>query len=148
MLPNNRSLCIMVLIILGSFEPSKGQENFNVIETPAEFPGGISKFYEYVGRHIKYPKKAGRNGIGGRVYVEFIITENGTINRDSVTIVEPDEIKKWAPDPDIYKSISTDESLEAEAIRVIRESPPWQPGMQKGKPVRQRITMPIIFKAD
>jgi TonB family protein len=99
-----------------------------VVEETASFPGGMGKFYEYIGSTIRYPQAARREGATGRLFVEFVINADGAIDRESVKV-----LKGFHPDCD------------AEAIRIMQESPPWLPGKQRGKPVRQKMVLPIVF---
>ena len=110
----------------------------------AEFPGGMGKFYEYQRTSIIYPKKALKKGIKGKVYVEFYVTENGNIDQDSVRFVPAREIETLMGGRYVAEMVS-DESLEAEAIRIIKNSPPWKPGTLNGKPMRQKLIYPVIF---
>ncbi len=98
-----------------------------IVESGADFPGGMSKFYEYMGNEMKYPKKEQRMGIDGRVYLSFVIERDGSLT----------DIK-------VLKGVS--EGLDEEAIRVLKNSPAWNPGKQRGKEVRVRMTIPILFK--
>jgi protein TonB len=100
---------------------------FIVVEEPASPKGGLGAFFRYVGDHIKYPSQARRMGIEGRVFVEFVIGKDGTLT-----------------DVKVIKGIGG--GCDEEALRVVESSPPWTPGKQRGKPVRQRLTLPIIFK--
>ena len=100
-----------------------------VYEEPASFPGGMAKFYSYLNGNMKFPKDAKRNGITGRVTVEFVIDANGEIPPEEVRVKEG-----------LYPS------CDLEAIRLIRESPKWNPGMQKDRSVKQRMVLPVIFK--
>lgn len=81
---------------------------------------------EYISKRIKYPEVAQRNGIGGTVFCEFIIDENGSVT--NVRIVR-------GIDPDIDK----------EVIRVVENLPKWEPGKQNQKPVKVRQTIPVKF---
>ena len=112
------------------------------VEQMAEFPGGLRKFYDYVGQNLKYPKEAKKQGIQGTVLIQFIVTESGAIERDSVRAISKEEYRGPRLNSDIVKS----EALENEAIRVIRNSPKWIPGSIRGKPTRQKITFPFVFK--
>ncbi len=103
------------------------EEVFTIVEDPAEFPGGMAAFYKYVGDNMSYPSQARRMGIEGRVYVQFVIDKQGNITE--VTAV---------------KGIGAGADEEAE--RVLRESPNWKPGKQRGRAVKQRMVIPIIFK--
>lgn len=102
-------------------------EVFQVVEQMPEFPGGMDKLMEYLSKNIKYPSIAQENNIQGRVIVEFVVNKDGSI-------VEPKVMR------------SVDSSLDNEAMRVIKSMPKWNPGKQRGKPVRVRYTVPVLFR--
>ncbi len=110
----------------------------------AEFPGGMSKFYEYQRTSIVYPKKALKKGIKGKVYVEFFVTENGSVDQHAVRMVPAREIETLMGGRYVAEMVS-DESLEAEAVRIIKNSPAWKPGTLNGKPIKQKLIYPVIF---
>lgn len=89
-----------------------------------EFPGGESEMIRFLANRYEYPKEAVRNGEEGTVYVSFLVMKDGHI--DSVKVI---------------KGVSP--SLNKEALRVISLMPNWKPGMQKGKAVNVRYTLPI-----
>lgn len=100
---------------------------FLVVEETAAPQGGMPAFYEYVGKKLKYPAQARRMGIEGKVFVEFVIERDGTIT-----------------DVKAIKGIGA--GCDEEAVRVLQSAPKWKPGKQRGKPVRQRMVLPINFK--
>jgi protein TonB len=102
-------------------------EVFLVVEESAAPQGGMQAFYEYVGKKLKYPAQARRMGIEGKVFVEFVINRDGSIQ-----------------DVKAIKGIGA--GCDEEAVRVIQSAPSWKPGKQRGKPVRQRMVLPITFK--
>lgn len=104
---------------------------FTVVDETAEFPGGMTAYYQYVAGHLVYPVDAARAGVQGKVFVEFVINADGTIAKESVRVLA-------GPDP----------LLNAEAIRVARESPAWKPGKKNGQPVRQRMVLPYAFRLE
>jgi len=111
---------------------------FAVIEDVPIFPGceRVKKterrncFQEQMNRHIKrnfrYPEIAQEMGIQGRVYVNFIISKNGSITN----------IRMRGPD----------KNLEKEAQRIIAKLPRMTPGKQRGRPVRVPFSIPITFR--
>lgn len=103
------------------------EEVFTIVEDPAEFPGGMQAFYKFVGDNMKYPAQARRMGIEGRVYVQFVVDKQGNVTE--VTAV---------------KGIGA--GCDEEAERVLRMSPQFKPGKQRGRPVKQRMVLPIIFR--
>jgi protein TonB len=100
---------------------------FLVVEESAAPQGGMPAFYEYVGKKLKYPAQARRMGIEGKVFVEFVIEKDGSIT-----------------DVKAIKGIGA--GCDEEAVRVVGGAPHWKPGKQRGKPVRQRMVLPISFK--
>jgi TonB family protein len=97
------------------------------VEQMPEFYGGTAAFFKFLGSSIHYPLEARTNQIQGKVYVNFIIEKDGSIT--NVTTIAG----------------SKDASLKNEAIRVVRSSPAWQPGLTNGIPVRVKYTVPISF---
>lgn len=115
-------------IVVQAEEPKEEtDEVFTIVEESAAPKGGMAAFYKYVSDKIKYPPQARRMGIEGRVFVEFVIAKDGTLT----------EVRS-------IKGIGA--GCDEEAVRIVQSAPPWSPGKQRGKPVRQRYTLPIIFK--
>lgn len=102
-------------------------EIFTIVEESAAPKGGMAAFYKYVNDKMKYPAQARRMGIEGRVFVEFVIGKDGSIS----------EVRA-------VKGIGA--GCDEEAVRVIQAAPSWTPGKQRGKPVKQRMVLPITFK--
>ena len=100
---------------------------FTVVEETAAPIGGMAAFYEFVNKKIKYPAQAKRMGIEGKVFVEFVIEKDGSIT-----------------DVKAIKGIGG--GCDQEAERVLAAAPKWKPGKQRGKPVRQKMVLPINFK--
>ena len=100
---------------------------FDVVEQMPEFPGGTPELMKYVSTNVKYPKEASKDGIQGRVVVQFVVEKDGSIS-------EVEVIKK------------VNEHLDAEALRVVNAMPKWKPGKQKGENVRVKYTLPISFR--
>jgi protein TonB len=106
---------------------NKPDEPFLFVEEMPEFPGGEKALLNYLAVNVKYPVVAQENGIQGKVYVSFVIDENGHII--NVELLR-----------------GVDKSLNNEAIRVISSMPKWKPGKQRGKAVKVRFTVPIVFE--
>lgn len=102
-------------------------EVFMVVEQMPEFPGGMKELMTYLKDNIKYPKAAQDKKVQGRVIVQFVVEKDGT----------PTEFN-------VIRSV--DPTLDAEALRVMKEMPKWKPGMQKGQAVRVKYTVPVSFK--
>jgi protein TonB len=97
------------------------------VEEMPEFPGGQSALMKYLSENIRYPVIAQENGIEGRVICSFVVERDGSIT-------------------DVQVVRGVDPSLDREAVRVIQSMPKWKPGKQRGKPVRVRFTLPIVFR--
>ncbi len=108
-------------------EEEEVDEVFTIVEDQPEFPGGIAAFYKFVGDNMDYPSQARRMGIEGRVYVQFVVDKDGTVT----------EVKA-------VKGIGA--GCDEEAERVLRQSPKFKPGKQRGRSVKVRMVLPIIFK--
>ena len=100
-----------------------------VVEVQPEFPGGTAALLQFLSKNIKYPAECRDSSIDGRVIVSFVIGKDGAI-------IEPEVVKSVHP------------LLDAEALRVISLMPNWTPGMQQGKPVRVKYSVPITFRLD
>ncbi|MEP2771276.1 MAG: energy transducer TonB [Fulvivirga sp.] len=115
------------IIVEEAPEEEVAEEIFTIVEESAMPPGGYSAFYEFVQKKMKYPAQARRMGIEGKVYVQFVVDKDG-----SLTNVQA------------VKGIGA--GCDEEAVRVIQSAPKWSPPKQRGKPVKQRIILPITFK--
>ena len=90
------------------------------------YPGGLKEFYKFVGKTYRYPLAAVKRGTTGRVLLSFVVEKDGSIT----------DIK-------IIKDIGF--GTGREAARVMRNSPNWIPGTQRGLPVRVQYTLPIVL---
>jgi len=99
---------------------------FIVVEEQASFPGGEEARLRFLQENLRYPVMAREAGIQGTVFITFVVERNGSIT-----------------DVRILRGIGG--GCDEEAIRVVREMPRWNPGRQRGKPVRVQFTMPIRF---
>lgn len=104
----------------------KNQQVFDVVEQMPEYPGGMQALFEYLGQNLKYPGDAKEQKVEGRVIAIFVVETDGSIS--NVEVVRP-----------VFPS------LDAEAVRVLSGMPKWKPGMQSGKVVRVKYTVPINF---
>lgn len=100
---------------------------FVIVEDMPEYPGGNQALMKYLGESIKYPIIAQENGIQGRVICQFVVNKDGSI-----------------VDVEVVRSV--DPSLDKEAVRVVKAMPKWKPGQQRGKPVRVKYTLPVVFR--
>ena len=103
------------------------EEVFMVAEQMPEFPGGMKELLKFLQNNLKYPENAMKNNVQGRVIVQFVVEKDGTLTEFKV-------------------ARSVDPDLDAEALRVLQIMPKWKPGMQRGKIVRVKFTVPVSFK--
>lgn len=105
------------------------EEAIYIAETMPSYEGGIAEFYKFVGKHLKYPAQARRQGIDGKVFVHFVVEKDGSLG-----------------DINIAKGIGA--GCDQEVLRIINMSPKWNPGKQRGKPVRVHMMLPITFRLE
>jgi protein TonB len=108
-------------------EEEESVEIFYIVEDPAEFPGGDKALYKYISNAVKYPVIAQENGIQGKVYVKFVVNEQGLVSN-----------------AEILRGV--DASLDKEALRVINSLPDFKPGKQRGRPVKVYYNAVINFQ--
>jgi TonB family protein len=116
----------------GNFEFGKRFDGADLIEyesleEAAEPENGLISFYKFVGKTMRYPAEARRKGIEGKVFIEFVVNHDGSLSNIN-SIQAPHAV------------------LADEAIRVVRMAPKWKPGKQRGKVVRQKMVVPLIFR--
>jgi protein TonB len=95
------------------------------IEVKPDFPGGIEKFYKFVGKNYQVPEE---EGLKGKVFVSFVVEKDGSLT----------DIK-------VIRDIGY--GTGKEAIRVLRSCPRWNPGEQNGKKVRVLYSLPINIQS-
>ena len=124
----NQAVEIKYVPVAVEEEEPEEQTIFEVVEQMPEFPnGGMAGLMQYLSKNIKYPTIAQENGTQGRVTVQFVVNRDGSI-----------------VDAKVLRGV--DPYLDKEAIRVISSMPKWQPGMQRGKAVRVKYTVPVMFR--
>ena len=124
---NNQAVEIKYVPVEVEEEEPEEQQIFQVVEEMPEFPGGMAECLKFIGKNIKYPTIAQENGVQGRVIIQFVVNQDGSI-----------------VDPVVMRSV--DPYLDKEALRVIKMMPKWKPGKQRGKAVRVKYTVPVTFK--
>jgi protein TonB len=126
-LESNQDEEVQILDFEVTDEEEEEAEIFFIVEDMPSFKGqGLNGFRNWVMKNLQYPEIAAENGISGTIYVQFVVEPSGMVNK--VTIMR-----------------SVDPSLDKEAIRVVKTSPKWVAGKQRGKPVRVAFTFPIKF---
>ena len=109
--------------------PDGDDKVYDIVEQQPEFPGGTSGMAKWLGDNIKYPAEAAKQGIEGRVIVQFVVGSDGTVS-------------------DVKLMRAVNPLLDQEALRVINAMPKWTPCKQDGKPVAVKYTIPVTFRQD
>ena len=91
-----------------------------------KFPGGMQAMMKYLSTNVKYPVEAQKKGVSGRVIIQFVVMEDGTLGQEKVVR-------------------GVDPLLDEEALRVVEAMPKWTPGVADGKTVKVRFTIPVMF---
>ena len=99
---------------------------FITVEQMPEFKGGLKEMYKFIGNIIEYPRMAIETSVSGRVFLTFVVERDGSTT-----------------DVQLVRGIGF--GCDEEAIRVINAMPRWNPGKQRGNPVRVQFQMPIKF---
>jgi len=99
---------------------------FKVVEKQPSFPGGDEARIAFMVQNIQYPEQAKKNGIQGKVFITFVVEADGSITNVKV-----------------LRGIGG--GCDEEAVRVIKLMPKWNPGTEKGQPVRVQFNLPIKF---
>ncbi|MDI9256612.1 MULTISPECIES: energy transducer TonB [Flavobacterium] len=110
--------------------PSVVEEDNNIyntagIEVKPDFPGGLEKFYKFVGKNFQVPEE---EGLKGKIFVTFVVEKDGSLT----------DIK-------VIRDIGY--GTGKEAIRVLKSCPKWNPGEQNGKKVRVLYSLPISIQS-
>lgn len=100
---------------------------FTIVEDQPQFEGGMKAFYQYITSKLQYPGQARQQGIEGKVFVQFVVEKDGSLSNVNTV-----------------KGIGA--GCDEEAVRVLKESPKWKPGLQRGRAVKVRMILPITFK--
>jgi TonB family protein len=111
------------------FEMQNGQKVYSIVEQPAQPKNGMTDYYKFIGENLRYPEQARRMGVEGRVFVKFMVDENGTLS-----------------DFKVIRGIGA--GCDAEALRVLSISPAWNPGKQRGETVKSTFNLAIVFKLE
>jgi protein TonB len=97
------------------------------VQEQPDFPGGMQKMYDYLHKTIKYPDMEFDAGIQGKVFIQFVVDKDGSVE-----------------EVEVRRGVSP--GLDKEALRAVKSMPKWSPGKMNGKPVKCRFTIPVDFK--
>jgi protein TonB len=94
-----------------------------------EYPGGETALMNDLIGEIKYPEEAKKNGVQGKVFVSFVVDEQGKVTNAKI-------------------ERGVEASLDKESLRVVNGLKTWKPGKEKGKAVKVAFTIPINYALD
>ena len=100
---------------------------FTVVEEQPVFPGGEGAMMAFIKNNLKYPESCAKDSIQGRVTLSFIVEKDGSVTN-------------------INEMRSPNADLTAEAVRVVKAMPKWEPGKQRGQAVAVKYVVPITFR--
>ena len=103
------------------------EEKLRIVEELPQYPGGMVEFMKWLTATLHYPDQALKQKIQGKVIISFIVNKDGSLS-------------------DLKLVQSAGKLLDDEAMRVARLMPNWKPGIDKGKPCRSMIAIPIVFE--
>ena len=152
-------------------EPTEESLVYLKPDVAAEPAGGVMEFRKFIATNLIYPEEAKKNGVQGKIYIQFVIDEKGKVianveNNGKIPPPPPADGKKEGLPPEItkaqgivvvgYRPVDGDESADDytqeqkqllidEAIRVMLLPYEWTPAQKDGKPVKTQWTMPIQF---
>lgn len=114
-------------LLSGESMDGKGKVyQYTIPEIKPGFKGGMTAFYKYISREVKYPAHLVRQRVQGVAQIKFVIRSNGEISN-------------------VHLLNDVHADLGAEAIRVIKAAKGWQPGVQKGRAVNVYYVIPVSF---
>lgn len=100
---------------------------YDYVNQKPTFPGGDAKMVSFINETREYPAKAYHDGVEGRVTCSFIVNADGSISHVRV-------LRRVEP------------SLDQEAVRILKQMPPWVPGRHEGRPVPVRVIYAVAFR--
>lgn len=128
-----KSLLVVALLFGGAVSaqeaktaPQRQVENVATVEQSPSFPGGYQAMSDFIGKNLKYPEQATKNGVQGKVLVSFVVETDGSIT-----------------DVKVIRGIGS--GCDEEAVRVVKAMPKWQPAMKEGKAVAMQFYIPFSF---
>ncbi|MBR3530830.1 MAG: energy transducer TonB [Bacteroidaceae bacterium] len=146
-----------------NFKTNQDDVVFTICEEMPQFPGGDVEMMKFIAMNIKYPKEASEKGVQGRVLVQFIVEKDGRLTSPTVakitgfddvpcdTAIVVNAYNMSEQERKEFEAQNADleagaQALKDEAIRVVKLMPNWLPGKQRGKAVRVKHTIPIMYR--
>jgi TonB family protein len=122
-----KTCAVVIFLLLMSTAGSTGEIRiYSAVSDNPVPPGGMRIFLQYLHKNLRYPPEALDKGTGGTVYLQFIVETDGTLSELQVV-----------------RGIG--DGCDEEALRLLKTSPLWTPGMHRGRAVRVRMGLPVTF---
>ena len=121
-----KKMIFAVLAVMFMASPMANAQDVKVDKMPTFQNGGLLDFAKWAMSNVKYPEEAINQDITGKVLVEFVVEEDGSVSSVK-TLQSPSEI------------------LSAEAERVVKSSPKWEAGEHNGQKVKVKMVIPFAF---
>lgn len=115
------------ILVEGELVTASASYRYDKLQELAEPVGGLITFYKHVQQVMTYPKSARRAGVQGKVFVQFLVLEDGSVS-------------------DISIAKGLDPECDREALNAVRTAPRFNPARDRGRPVKQRLVLPITFR--
>ena len=117
------------LVVAGEIIDSEQEDKVyeTIVDVRPTFPGGDEKLMEWISQHLQYPQNADNSVVQGRVVVRFLVKEDGSVG-----------------DAKVIRAIHP--AFDAEALRVIKSLPKFNPAILNGKTIEYWFTVSVLFR--
>lgn len=127
------AICLFPVLAIGQEEQTNSKKSeqiqekvYDKVEQMPEFPGGNAELLNFIMKSVQYPAESKKKGIQGKVFVNFVVGNDGTVKNAKITR-------------------GVDPLIDAEALRIVNSMPKWAPGKHDGKHVAVQYILPINF---
>ena len=151
------------ILLEGQEVYNNDDEVFDVVEGPAQYPGGQGALMQFLARNLRYPQEAHKNDLQTRIILQFIVEKDGSLSNfkvvenkvsnskglplDGMVTVTASKIKEGIEvNATPEELLACQKLFENEAIRVAKLMPKWEPAKQRGNIVRMKYTIPVTFR--
>jgi TonB family protein len=116
-----------------TYEDAEGHLVYNKAEEDPKFNGGEGAMKVFLRDNVKFPKDAAEEGLDGTVFIDFVVSSDGSVREVAASNIHGEEV---------------DQRFIDEAVRVVKSMPRWVPGRQHGKAVDVSYSIPIAFEIE
>jgi protein TonB len=125
----NRYILVLCLLVAGILQAQNTEDDivYGIVEVAPQFPGGTIALNEYLETNLRYPSKARKANISGKVLVRILIEKDGTINESKILL-------------------GLEYGCNEEVLRLIAAFPKWVPGSHSGRLLRTYTQFVVHFR--